>query len=170
MFSLLLGAVRADVDRQMGWAREEVRRQIRYAVLVGVISAMAALAALGVLTVGLVALHAWLVPQVGSLVSLGMIGSGLLLLTLVLLLVAVLLRRPGLKTRPALAVARPAALLRTGAKLGAGPAIATGEDSLRLATDALRDGARPELLGALALIAVAGVIAGRRLRRPDQDG
>jgi len=165
MFAPLLGAVRADIDRQAGWAREEARRQIRYAVFVGAIAGMAALAAIGALAVGLIALHLWLAPQVGSLPALGVIGAGLLLLMLVLLLVAFSLRRPGLKTRPALQMARPAALLRTSTSLSAVQAIATGKDSLRLATDTVREGTRSEVLGALALIAVAGMIAGRRLRR-----
>ena len=119
MFEPLLGAVRADVDRQVGWVREEVRRQIRYAALIGVLAGMGALAAIGALTVGLVALYAWLAPQVGSLAALGMIGAGLLLLMLILLLVAYALRRPGLKTRPALQAVRSAALLRTGTNLSA---------------------------------------------------
>ena len=168
MFALLLGAVRADVDRQMGWAREEVRRQIRYAVLIGAIAGMIALAAIGVLVVGLIALHSWLVPQVGSLAALGIIGAGLLLLMVLLLLVALSLRRPELKTRPALQVVQPATLFRAGANLGADQAIATDKDSLRFATEALREGSRSELLGALALIALAGVIAGRKLRRPEE--
>jgi hypothetical protein len=62
MFAPLLVVVRADVDRQMGWARAEVQGQIRYAVLIGAIAGMAALAALGALTVGLIALHSWLAP------------------------------------------------------------------------------------------------------------
>jgi hypothetical protein len=152
----------------VGWAREEVRRQIRHAVLTGAIAGMAALVALGVVTVGLIALHTWLAPQVGSLAALGMIGAALLVLMLILLVLAFSLRRPRLRTRPTLAVARPAALFRAGTKLRADQAIATGEDSLRLATDALRDGARSELLGALALLAIAGVIAGRRLRRTEK--
>jgi MFS family permease len=168
MFAPLLGAVRADIDRQMGWAREEVRRQVRYAALVGVIVGMVALAAIGALIVGLIALHSWLAPQVGSLTALGMIGAGLLLLMMILLLVAFSLRRPELKTRPALQVVQPAALLRTGTNLGFDQATATGKDSLRFATDALREGSRSELLGALALIALAGMIAGRKLRQPEE--
>jgi len=39
---------------------------------------------------------------------------------------------------------------------------------LRLAADTLREGSRSELLGALALIAIAGVIAGRWLQRPEK--
>jgi len=168
MLAPLLGAVRADIDRQMGWARAEVRRQIRYAALVGAIAGMAALAALGTLIVGLIALHSWLAPQVGSLAALGMMSAGLLLLMLILLLVAFTLRRPGLGTRPPLQVVEPATLFRTGTNLGADQAIAAGEDSLRLAADTLREGSRSELLGALALIAIAGVIAGRWLQRPEK--
>jgi hypothetical protein len=168
MFVPLLGALRADIDRQAGWAREEARRQLRYAVLIGAIAGMGALAALGALTVGLIALHTWLTPQLGSLAALGIIGAGLLLLTLILFAVALSLRRPGFKTRPALRVVQSAALFRTGTRLGADQSIATNQDSLRFATDALREGNRSELLGALALIALAGVIAGRRLRRPEE--
>ena len=109
MFAPLLYAVHADIDRQLGWARAEARRQIRYALLIGAIAGMVALAAIGVLTVGLIALYAWLAAQVGSLTALGIISAGLLLLMLALLLVAFSLRRPGIKTRPALQVVRPAA-------------------------------------------------------------
>jgi hypothetical protein len=167
MFALLLNAVRADIDRQAGWARGEVRRQIRYAVLMGAMVGMTALAALGALIVGLIALHSWLAPQIGSLGALGMIGGGLLLLALMLLLAAFALRRPGLKARPALQVARPAALFRTRTDLGADQAIASGQRPRQRATDTLIEGTRPDLLGALALLAVVGVIAGRRLRRPE---
>jgi hypothetical protein len=166
MFAPLLGAVRADIDRQMGWAREEVRRQVRYATLIGAKASIAALAAIGALIVGLIALHSWLAPQVGSLTALGMIGAGLLLLMVLLLLVAFSLRRPELKTRPALQVVQPAALFRTGTNLGSNRAT---EGSLRFASDALREGSRSELLGALALIALAGMIAGRKLRRPEEN-
>ena len=62
MFAPLLGAVRADMDRQMGWAREELRRQARYTALIGAIGGMVALAAIGALIVGLIALHSWLAP------------------------------------------------------------------------------------------------------------
>ena len=169
MFALLLSAARSDIDRQMDWARAEVRGQIRYAALIGAIAGMAALAALGALIVGLIALQSWLAPQVGSLAALGMIGACLVLLTLILLLVAFTLRRPVLKMRPALQIVRPAALLGTARNPSASQRIADGEETLRLATDALREGSRSELLGALALIAIAGMIAGRRLRRPERS-
>jgi MFS family permease len=164
MFATLLGAVRADIDRQAGWARAEARGQMRYALLIAAIAGLVVLAALGVLTVGLIALHSWLAPQVGSFAALGIIGAGLLLLMLILLLVAFYLPRPRLKTRPVLQVVQPAALFRTGTRLGAGGAGVDIEESLRLATDTLREGTRSNVLGALAMIAIAGVIAGRRLR------
>jgi hypothetical protein len=159
MFAFLLAAVRADINRQVGWGREEVRRQARYAVLIGTIIGMAALAALGALTVGLIAIYCWLAPQVGSLAALGIVGAGLLLLMVILLLVAFSLRRPRLKTRPALQVARPAALFSNSTHVSAGE-----DGALRLASNNLPDGTRSGLLGALALIAIAGVIAGRRMR------
>ena len=168
MFASLLGAVRGDINRQTGWAREEVRRQVRHAVLIAVLGGMVALAAIGAFVVGLIALHSWLAPQVGSLTALGVIGAGLLVLMLILLLVALSIRRPELKTRPALQVVQPVTLFRAGTNIDADQAIATGKDSLSFATDALREGSRSELLGALALIALAGVIAGRKLRRPEE--
>jgi len=164
MLATLLGAVRADIDQQAGWARAQARSQIRYALLIAALAGMGVLAALGVLTVGLIALHSWLAPQVGSPGALGIIGAGLLLLMLCLLLAAFYLPRPPLKTRPALQVVRPAALFRAGTRLGADGAGADIGESLRLATDTLREGTRSNVLGALALIAIAGVIAGRRLR------
>ena len=85
MFAPLMDAVRADIDRQVGWARDEIRRQIRYAAFIGVIAGMGTLAALGALIDGLIALHSGLAPQVGSLAALGMIGAGLLLLMVILL-------------------------------------------------------------------------------------
>lgn len=166
MFAPLLGAVRADIDRQVGWAQGEVRRQIRFAALSGALAGIAALAALGAVVVGLIALHAWLATRVGALASLGMIGGGLLALALILLVAVLLLRRPQPAARPALQMARPAALFGVLAPAPASRAIAGGEESLRLVTNALQGGSRSQLIGALALIVVVGMIAGRRLRRP----
>jgi hypothetical protein len=164
MLASLLGAIRADIDRQVGWAGGEVRRQVRYAGFIGVLYGLAALAAVGALVLGLIALHFWLAPKVGALEALGIIGGGLLLLAAVLILLAIVLRRPRLGRRPALHVAQPAALFGALGQGGTRRTIA-GEHSLRLATDALRQGTRSELLGALAIVAVAGLIAGRGMRR-----
>ena len=162
MLAALLGAVRADLDRQVGWAREEARRQARYAAVIGAITVMAALAGLGALIVGLIAVHSWLTLQVGALASLGMMGAGLLSLMLVLLLMAFLLRRPGLKARPALLVGQPVALFRSN--LESDQAIAGGEDALPLTSGTSRESTGSQLLVTLALIAIAGMIAGRRFR------
>jgi hypothetical protein len=55
---------------------------------------VAALAALGAIVVGLIALSFWLAMQAGPFAALGMVGSGLLLLALVLLVPAFAWRRP----------------------------------------------------------------------------
>ena len=165
MFAPLLGAVRADIDRQVGWAQDAVRRQVRYAGVAGALAGVSALAALGALAVGLIALHWWLAPQIGAFASLGVIGGGLLALALTLLVAVLLLRRPRVAARPALQIAQPAALFGVLAPARAGRAIAGGHESLRLATAAVSEGSRSQLLGAIALIAVAGMFAGRMLRR-----
>jgi hypothetical protein len=41
MLATLLGAIRADIDRQVGWARGEVGRQLRYTALTGALAAFA---------------------------------------------------------------------------------------------------------------------------------
>jgi len=165
MLASLLGAIRADVDRQVGWAGGEVRRQVRHVGVIGALYGVAALAAVGALVIGLIALHVWLAPKFGALESLGIIGGGLLLLALILLLLAVVWRRPRVGARPALQLAQPAALFGAFGPGGAGRVIGAGEHSVRLATDALRQGTRSELLGALVIIAAAGLIAGRGMRR-----
>ena len=95
MFAALLGAVRADIDRQIGWAKHEVKRQTRYTALIGILAGVAALATLGAIVVGLIALHSWLAMQIGPFVAHGVIGGGLLLLALVLFALAFIRRRPG---------------------------------------------------------------------------
>ena len=102
MFAALLGAVRADIDRQIGWAKHEVKRQTRYTALIGILAGVAALATLGAIVVGLIALHSWLAIRIGPFVAHGLIGGGLLLLALVLFALAFIRRRPRLvATAPA---------------------------------------------------------------------
>jgi hypothetical protein len=79
MFAALMGAVRADIDRQIGWAKDQVKRQTRYTALMGILAGVAALAALGAVIVGLIALHSWLAMQTGPFIEHGLIGGGLLL-------------------------------------------------------------------------------------------
>ena len=163
MFAALLGAVRADIDRQIGWVKHEVKRQAGYTALVGTLAGVAALAILGAVVVGLIALHSWLATQIGPFAAHGLIGRGLLLLASLVLALAFILRRPELVARPPLQVAQPAALLGTLRQGSYDKVFAGGEQTLKLATDTLRDGPRSALLGTLAIAAVVGLIVGRHL-------
>jgi hypothetical protein len=162
MFASLLDAIRADIDRQIGWAKVEVRRQTRYSVLIGVLAGVATLAALGVIVVGLIALYFWLAMHAGPFSALGVIGSGLLLLALILFALVLVWQRPRPTSRPLLQT-RPTALLGTLRQGSHDNVIAGGKQTLKLATGTVRDGSRPALLGTLVLAAVVGLIAGRRL-------
>lgn len=164
MFALLASAVRTDIDRQIAWAKHEVKRQTRYTVLMGILAGVAALAVLGSIVVGLIALHSWLAVQTGPLIAHGMIGGGLLLFALILLALVFIRQRPRLAARPPLQIARPAALLGTLRQGGYAKAIADSDQTLKLATTTLRDGSRSALLGTLALAVAAGLLVGRRLR------
>ena len=166
MFAPLLGAIRADIDRQVGWARDEVRRQTRYATLTGVFAGVAALAALGAIVVGLIALYLWLSMQTDPFIALAVIGGGLLLLAVLLFALAFTRRRPRLAVRPQLQIAQPAALLGTLRPASYDKIVAGDEPTLNLATETVRHGSRSALLGTLVLVAVAGLIAGRRLQLP----
>ena len=164
MFASLQGAIRADIDRQVDWARGEVLRQARFSALTGVLAGVAALAVLGTITVTLIALYFWLATQVDRFIALGIIGAGLLLLALILLTMVFLRHRPRRALRPRLQIARPAALLETVLPRRYGTMIASGEQPLNLVTDTVRHASRPTLLGTLLLVALVGLIAGRRLQ------
>ena len=163
MFAALRSAVRADIDRQIGWAKDQVKRQTRYTALMGILAVVAALAALGAVIVGLIALYSWLAMQTGPFVAHGLIGGGLLLLALILFALALIRRRPRLAARPPLQIARPVALLG-GLRQGSYDKVVTGgEQTLKLASGALGDGSRSTLLGTLALAVAVGLLVGRRL-------
>ena len=163
MFAPLLDGIRADIDRQIDWAKVEVRRQTRYTALIGLLAGVAVLAAVGAIVVGLIALYFWLAMQAGPFTALGAIGIGLLLVALMLCVPAFVWRRPRITSPPRLQVARPAALLGTLRQDSYGKLIASSDSMLKLATSTLRHGSRPALLGTLALAAFMGLIAGRRL-------
>jgi hypothetical protein len=165
MFAPLIGAVRADIDRQVSWAKEEVRRQARHAVLITILLVVAALAAFGAAVIGLIALYMWLAPQHGPFAALAIIGGSLLGLALILLLLAVIRRRPRLAARPPLQMAQPAAVLGMRGQDDYPKGMASGEQALRFTSEALREGSRSTLLGTLALAVVLGLIAGRSIRR-----
>ena len=163
MFAALRSAVHADIDRQIGWAKDQLKRHTRHTALTGILACAAALAALDAVIVGLIALHSWLAMRSGPFVAHGLIGGGLLLLALILFALALIRRRPRLAVRPPLQIARPAALLG-GLRQGSDDKIVTGgEQTLKLATGTLRDGPLSTLLGTLALAVAVGLLVGRRL-------
>jgi len=163
MFAALRSAVSADIDRQIGWAKDQVKRQTRHTALTGIFAGVAALAALGAAVVGLIALHSWLAMQSGPFVAPGLIGGGLLLLALILFALALIRRRPRLAARPLLQITQPMALLG-GLRQGSYDKVtAGGEQTLKLATETLRDGSGSALLGTLALAVAVGLLVGRRL-------
>src|SRR5262249_10869270 len=113
--------------------------------------------------VALIALHSWLATLTGPFIAHGMIGGGLLLLALILFTLTFVRRRPQLAARPPLQAVRPAALLATLGPRGTSKIVPDTEQTLKLATDTLRDGSRPAMLATLALAAAVGLIVGRRL-------
>jgi len=163
MFAALMGAIHADIDRQIGWAKDQVKRQTRYTALMGILDGVASLAALGAVVVGLIALHSWLAMQTSPFIAHGLIGGGLLILALILFALAFIRRRPRLAVRPPLQIARPAALLGTLGQGSYDRVVGSGDQTLKLATRMLRDGSRSTLLGALVIAVAAGLIVGRRL-------
>ena len=165
MFAPLFDAIRGDIERQTGWAKEEIRRQTRHAALVAILLGVAALALLGAIVVGIVALYTWLTPQFGPLIALGMIGGGLLVLALIMLLLALVRRRPRPTARPPLQMAQPAIALGFLRQDTYVKAMAEGEQAVRFATENLREGSRSTLFGTLALVAILGLILGRTLKR-----
>jgi hypothetical protein len=152
MLATLLDAIRADIDRQIGWAKGEVGRQARFTGLTAAFAAVAALAVLGAIVVALIALYRWLAMQVDPFIALGMIGGGLLLLALILLMLVFVRRRPRPALRPQLQIAHPVALLQTASN-----------PPVKLVTDTMRHGSRSAFLGTLALITVIGLVIGRKV-------
>jgi hypothetical protein len=163
MFAPLIDAVRADIDRQIGWARGEVQRQTRYTTLIGSLAAVALLAALGAIVAGLIALYFWLSLQVDPFAALGMIGGGLLALALILLAFVLMWKRPRLASRPQLQIA-PAALIGTFTRGVDGNGIASRENTLKLMTDTVRQSRPAALLGVLLIAAIVEVVTGRQVK------
>jgi hypothetical protein len=164
MFAPLMDAVRSDIDRQIGWARGEVRRQTRHTALIGALGGVAALAALGAIIAGLIALYLWLSIELNPFAALGMIGGGLLILALILFAFVFMWKRPRLASRPQLLLAQPAALIGTFKRGGDSRRIASQEDTLRLVADTVRQSPPAALLGVLLLATIVGVVTGRRFK------
>jgi hypothetical protein len=163
MFASLFGAVQADIDRQVSWAKDEARRRVRYTVRIAIFAGAGILAVIGAAIVGLIALHTWLAAQWTPLIAHGIMGGGLLLLALILFLAAAAGRPPRLGARPPLQLARPAAALGALA-LGthAQATVRSAQESAKLASETVKEGPRSSLLGTLALAAVAGFIISRK--------
>lgn len=162
MFASLFGAVQADIDRQVGWARNEARRRVRYTARVAIFAGAGIFALLGAAVVGLIALHTWLAAQWTPMIAHGIMGGGLLLLALILLLAAAAGRPPKLAARPPLQLARPAAALGALAASTRGSTVSRAQEGLKLASETVQQGSRSSLLGTLALAAVAGFIISRK--------
>jgi hypothetical protein len=164
MFAPLMDAVRADIDRQIGWARSEIHRQTSHTALIGTLAAVAALAALGAIVAGLIALYFWLSIELGPFAALGMIGGGLLALALILFAFVFMWKRPRLASRPQLLLAQPTALIGSFKRGIDGRRIASQEDTLRLVADTMRESPPAALLGVLLMAAIVGVVTGRRFK------
>jgi MFS family permease len=164
MFAPLMEAVRSDIDRQVGWARSEVRRQTRHTALIGAFAAVATLAVLGAIIVGLIALYFWLSIELDPFAALGIIGGGLLALALILIAFVLMQRRPRLASRPQLLLAQPTALIGTFKRGFDSRRIASQEDTLRLVADTVRQSPPAALLGVLLIATIVGVVTGRRFK------
>jgi MFS family permease len=164
MFAPLMDAVRSDIDRQVGWARGEVRRQTRHTALIGGLGGLATLAALGAIIAGLIALYFWLSIELNPFAALGLIGGGLLILALILFAFVFTSQRPRLASRPQLLLAQPTALIGTFKRGVDDRQIASQEDSLKLVADTVRQSPPSALLGVLLLATIVGVVTGRRFK------
>jgi hypothetical protein len=162
MFASLFGAVQADLDRQVNWAKGEARRRVRYTVRTAIFLGVGILALVGAAIVGLIALHTWLAAQWTPLIAHGMIGGGLFLLALILFLLAAAGRPPRLGARPPLQLVRPAAALGALAAGTRASTVSRAQESVQLASETVKQGSRSSLIGTLALAAVIGFIISRK--------
>ena len=95
--------------------------------------------------------------------TLGIIGSGLLTFALISFAIVLPWKRPRLAFRPRLQIAQPAALIATLTRSNDARASAGREDTLKLLTDTVRHSAPTTSLGMLLIVAVVGMVTGRRL-------
>src|SRR5262245_40355066 len=123
---------------EAGWAKGEVRPQSSHTALLGSFAVVAAFAALGAITIGLITLYFRLSVQLGPFPALGIIGSGLLILALILIAIVLAWKRPCLASRPRLHIAQPATLIGRLTWSNDARAIAGREDTLKLLTDTVR--------------------------------
>ena len=110
MLARLLDAMRADFERQLGWAKAQAKRQAGHAILTFVLTAVASLAALGAVVIALIALYTWLAMRHNQFVALGAVGGGLLLFALILGALTLVRQRPRFASPPPLQLATIAGL------------------------------------------------------------
>jgi hypothetical protein len=174
MGAVLRQLLRSDLQHRLLAFREETTLRLRrQAIDVGVtlgLLAGGALAALLTLLIGLAALFVAVAERNGPLIALGVVGGVTAIMAALLFALAAARSKTA---RPALAVAsRPSAprlALSTNASAAevlardvAARAAATGTGVVEGATDIVRHGSRPAVLGVIALVAVVGVLLGRR--------
>lgn len=163
MLARLLGLVRADVDRQVGWAKTEVKRQTRHVALTACFAVAGALALVGAIVVGLIALHGWIALRYGSVTAFVAIGGGLALLGLSLLALALLRSRPMPEPPPRLESAQLATLLEAFNPDGHDEKCSGGDGDNPAVAERPPRLSRKVLLGTLAVAAIAGLLVGRKL-------
>jgi hypothetical protein len=176
MGAVLQQLLRVDLQRRFLAFRDETiqslkRQAVETGLLLGLVAG-GALAALLTLLIGLLALFVAVEARNGPLIALGVVGAVTALMAVLLFGVAA--ARSRTKKPPLRVAATTDGLagqpLRPGAAIGgdavaeivARRAAATGIGVVEGATDIMRNGSRPAMLGLIALVAVAGMLIGRR--------
>jgi hypothetical protein len=177
MGAVLQQLLRINLQRRFLAFREEaiqgLKRQAMEAGLLLGLVAGGALAALLTLLIGLLALFVAVEERNGPLIALGVVGAVTALTAALLLGLAAARSRskkPPLRVSattdgPAGRPLWPGAAIRgdtSAAEVLARRAAATGTGVVEGASDIMRNGSRPAMLGLIALVAVAGMLIGRR--------
>jgi hypothetical protein len=177
MGAVLQQLLRSDLQRRFLAFREETtqrlkRQAIEAGLLLGLVAG-GALAALLTLLIGLIALFVAVEARNGPLIALGVVGA-VTAITAALLLGLAAARSSAKKPPLRVAAATdglagrplwPGAAIRgdaSAAEAVARRAAATGTGMVEGASDVIRHGSRPAMLGLIALVAVAGMLIGRR--------
>lgn len=185
MLDAVASLLRRDLENQVFWAKEELRRSGRSAAVTAVLIIGATLAMIGVAVVGCMALYVWIEERHGAMAGFG--GVGALLAASALVMLAVALWRPATvaRPRPPMLSAHPETLktalsddidaeterlIGVAKSSSVGPAILAGEEALRTGSTVyrtvrsqFRSGSVGSIVGSLAIVTIIGVVLGRRL-------
>lgn len=134
----------------MSFCKGEFKRRIRTLTVTGALVVTGTAIVLVAVGFGLSLLYVWLQQLYGTMPTLGIIAGGCAVLGLTLFLIAFF--RPVSRPRP---VRREAG--------GSERMIASGEQAIEEAIDAVQHGSRETMLATLSLALVAGVVLGRKL-------